>query len=105
MPTEKPWPAMIMRAAPDNPIKGKRVAIAGAIQNLTRREAEYAVSRLGGYPSKSITRNTDLVVIGRSAKSKLDKARSLGIPEMTSEEFLSLISRFHIDPSRERLED
>lgn len=69
---------------------GKTVVFTGALQTLTREQAEQIVYRLGGSPSASVSKKTDMVVAGEKAGSKLDKARSLGVKVISEEEFLAL---------------
>lgn len=70
---------------------GKTVVFTGGLSNLTREEAESLVFELGGKPSSSVSRNTDLVVVGENPGSKLEKARSLGVRIVTEDEFLQML--------------
>lgn len=72
---------------------GKTVVFTGALQRMTREEAQGMVFRLGGNPSSSVSGNTSLVVAGEKAGSKLDKARSLGVPVITEDEFLEMVKQ------------
>lgn len=69
---------------------GKTVVFTGALQRMTRDEAQAMVYKLGGNPSSSVSGNTDLVVAGEKAGSKLDKARSLGVTVISEDEFLEM---------------
>jgi len=80
--------------AVDNPLKGKRVVITGALPTLTRSAAEDAVQRLGGLSVSSVTRQTHLLVVGEDPGSKLDKAEKLGVPRMSGQEFEMMIGKF-----------
>lgn len=71
---------------------GKTVVFTGGLKTLTREKAHEMVFNMGGKPSGSVSKNTDLVVAGEGAGSKLDKARSLGIDIITEEEFLKRIA-------------
>jgi len=61
-------------------LDGKVFVLTGAMEGLTRRQAKEMIAAAGGKVSGSVSRNTDYVVAGESAGSKLTKARELGIP-------------------------
>ena len=58
-----------------------------------RKEAQDAVKRLSGKPAGSVSKKTDMVVVGESPGSKFDKARQLGIKTISKKEFLKLIGK------------
>lgn len=66
---------------------GKSFVFTGALQTMTRGDAEAAVKRLGGRAASSVSKQTDYVVAGDNAGSKLEKARTLGVTVLTEEEF------------------
>lgn len=70
---------------------GKSFVFTGALLSMTRDEGEGIVRRLGGRASSSVSKQTDYVVAGDKAGSKLDKARTLGVAILTEEEFKSLV--------------
>ncbi len=70
---------------------GQSVVFTGALERLTRDQAEAIVRRLGGSPSSSVSKNTSLVVAGEKAGSKLEKATSLGVKVMSEGEFLEMV--------------
>ncbi|MGI6296280.1 MAG: NAD-dependent DNA ligase LigA [Armatimonadota bacterium] len=72
---------------------GKTVVFTGALQKMTREQAQGMVFNLGGSPSSSVSAKTDLVVAGERAGSKLDKARSLGVAVISEDEFLEMVSK------------
>ncbi|MEV8513683.1 NAD-dependent DNA ligase LigA [Dactylosporangium sp. NPDC051484] len=67
------------------------VVVTGSVPGLTRNEGNEAVERLGGRSSGSVSKKTDLVVVGDGAGSKAAKAEELGIRIMPAEEFAELL--------------
>jgi len=78
------------RAVAAGPFAGKTVVVTGTIEGLSRDEIRTLLRRQGARVAESISKKTDLLVCGRDAGSKLDKARTLGVRIMEAEEFLSL---------------
>jgi len=76
-----------------SPIAGKTIVVTGTLPTLGRREAETLIERGGGKATGSVSKNTDYVLYGENAGSKLDKARALNIPLLTEAEFLALVGR------------
>jgi DNA ligase (NAD+) len=70
--------------------EGKVFVFTGALTTVTRDEAEAQVRLLGGRASSSVSRQTDYVVAGENAGSKLDKARALGVAVLTEAQFHEL---------------
>ncbi len=54
--------------------------ITGSIPGFTRDGAQEAIAQLGANVAGSVSKKTDLVVVGDKAGSKADKAASLGVP-------------------------
>ncbi len=70
---------------------GKTFVFTGALTRFTREEAHAMVEQAGGKPGSDVSRNTDYLVAGERAGSKLTRARSLNIPVLTEEEFLNML--------------
>lgn len=74
-------------------LNGKTFVLTGSLSSLTRDEAKAKIRELGGDVAGSVSKNTDFVVAGEEAGSKLDKASTLGIEILNEEEFLKLIKQ------------
>jgi hypothetical protein len=70
---------------------GKTFVFTGALTRFTREEAEQMAERAGGRSAGSVSRQTSYLVAGERAGSKLARARELGIPVLTEEEFLAML--------------
>ncbi|GIJ71053.1 NAD-dependent DNA ligase LigA [Virgisporangium ochraceum] len=68
------------------------VVVTGSVPGLTRNEGNEAVEELGGKSSGSVSKKTDLVVVGDGAGSKAAKAEELGVRILPSEEFAKLLA-------------
>ena len=71
-----------------SPFAGKTVVITGAMEAMSREEAEAKIEALGGKAAGSVSKKTSLVVAGPGAGSKLKKAEELGIEIIDEAEFL-----------------
>ena len=69
---------------------GQSFVFTGSLQTMTRDGAETTVKQRGGRAASSVSKQTDYVVAGENAGSKLEKARTLGVPVLTEEEFHAL---------------
>lgn len=73
-------------------LKGKKIVLTGTLPTLSRQQATDLVEGAGGKVTSSVSKATDLVVAGEEAGSKLDKARTLGVPVIDEEELLRLLA-------------
>jgi len=79
------------RAVTDTRFAGKTFVLTGALTRFTREEATEKIELFGGKASGSVSKKTSYVVVGENAGSKERKARELGIPILSEEEFLEMI--------------
>lgn len=81
------------KVASDGPLTGKTVVVTGTLAGYSRKEIQDLIKDLGGKAAGSVSRQTDFVVAGQDAGSKLETARRLGVRVLTEEEFNRLIGR------------
>jgi DNA ligase (NAD+) len=72
-------------------LAGQIFVLTGTLNKLTRDQAKAKIRELGGDISASVSRNTNYVVAGAEAGSKLEKGRKLGVKVIDEEEFVELI--------------
>lgn len=75
----------------DTRFAGKTFVLTGALTKFTRDEATEQIERFGGKASGSVSKKTSYVVVGENAGSKERKARELGIPILSEDEFLEML--------------
>jgi DNA ligase (NAD+) len=73
------------------PLAGKTFVITGTLPSLKRDEAKDLIQKSGGKVTNSVSAKTDYVVVGEDAGSKLEKALSLGIAQLSESELLSML--------------
>ncbi len=74
-----------------NKLAGKTIVVTGALEGLSRQEAEQAIRDAGGKVASSVSKKTDFVLAGEKAGSKLEKAQKLGVKVINEKEFLEMI--------------
>lgn len=75
----------------DNPFFGKTLVFTGTMPTLGRAEAKTMAQDVGAKVSGSVSKNTDYVIAGAEAGSKLEKAQQLGVTVIDEAEFLRLL--------------
>ena len=71
----------------------KTFVLTGTLNNFTREEAGLMIERLGGKVASSVSKNTDFVLAGDKAGSKLTKAKDLGVKVLNEDEFTKLLAK------------
>lgn len=74
-------------AASGGPLAGKTIVFTGTLVTMTRPEAKATAERMGAKVSDSVSKKTDLVVLGEKAGSKAKKAAELNIQTMDEAEW------------------
>ncbi len=78
-------------AAGPAPLEGLRFVFTGELERWRRREAEELVERLGGRATSAVSGQTDYLVAGANAGSKLEKARELEVELLDEAGFAALL--------------
>lgn len=73
---------------------GKTFVLTGTLSAFKRDEAKAFIERLGGKVTSSVSKNTDVVIAGAEAGSKLSRAQALGIEIWDEETFLQRLEPF-----------
>ena len=77
-------------AAIDNPFVGKTIVVTGKVEPYTRNDMHAKIEALGAKVGSSVSKNTDYLVCGENAGSKLSKAQSLGITVLMPQKFFEM---------------
>ena len=75
----------------DDRFKGMTFVLTGALTKFTRDAATELIEKYGGKASGSVSKKTSYVIVGENAGSKERKARELGIPILSEDDFLAMI--------------
>lgn len=79
------------QAAAQGRLAGKTIVVTGTLARYGRQEIEERIAREGGRAASSVSKNTDFVVAGERAGSKLAKAEQLGVRVLSEAEFQEIV--------------
>lgn len=79
-------------ATTQSAVTGKTVVFTGKLSRMGRDEAKAQAESLGAKVGGSVSKNTDYLVAGEDAGSKIKKAAELGVTTLTEDEWLALIA-------------
>ena len=85
---QKEAPATKVNAG--NPFVDCTIVVTGKLALFTRSTINAKIETLGAKAGSAISKNTDYLICGDKAGSKLDKARSLGVKVLSEQEFLNM---------------
>jgi len=72
---------------------GKTFVVTGTLPTLKRDEAKALIKKFAGKVTDSISKNTDYLVVGENAGSKLAKAEKLGVTRLSEEDLLKMVEQ------------
>jgi DNA ligase (NAD+) len=73
-------------------LQGMQFVLTGTLESMTREEAKAAIESRGGRVTSSVSKKTSVVVAGRDAGSKLDKAKELGVRTIDESGFRAILA-------------
>jgi DNA ligase (NAD+) len=76
-----------------NPFIGRTIVVTGKLERFTRDSINTMIESLGAKAGSSVTQNTDYLICGDKAGSKLSKAKALGITVLNEQQFLDMTKR------------
>lgn len=85
------WPAIEAPKTGAQPLQGKTFVITGTLSDMSRDEAKEKLQALGATVAGSVSKNTDYLVAGEKAGSKLAKAESLGVKVLDEAAFKAMV--------------
>ncbi|MCE9686907.1 NAD-dependent DNA ligase LigA [Shewanella sp. AS16] len=86
------WPAIEAPAEDKLILKGQTWVLTGTLTRLNRNDAKAQLQALGAKVAGSVSKNTDCLVAGEAAGSKLAKAQELGIKILDEDALLALLN-------------
>ena len=75
----------------ENFFTNKKCVLTGTLSSMGRADAKKLIEGFGGSLSESVSKKTDILILGENPGSKYDKAKALGIYIMEESEFLAKI--------------
>jgi len=84
-------PRSDLTAPSHGPLTSTTFVLTGTLPTLSRDEASALIRDAGGNVTGSVSKNTDYLLAGEEAGSKLDKAKELGVKILSEKDFLDLL--------------
>ena len=84
-------PTSYIKTTTEGKLSGMTFVLTGTLPTLSRDEASALIRDAGGNVAGSVSKNTDFLLAGEEAGSKLDKAKELGVKIISETELLKLL--------------
>ena len=84
-------PSSKMEKSVTSSISGMTFVLTGTLPTLSRDEASALIRKAGGNVTGSVSKNTNFLLAGEDAGSKLDKAKELGVKIISEEDFQKML--------------
>jgi DNA ligase (NAD+) len=91
-------PCSDLKAQDQGLFTGKTFVLTGTLPRLSRDEASALIRNAGGSVTGSVSKNTDFLLAGENAGSKLDKAMELGVEVLSEEQFVVMLKKQKATP-------
>ena len=88
------WEELDPQEQADLPLAGQTYVLTGSLEQLTRDQAKQRLQALGAKVAGSVSKNTDYVVAGPGAGSKLKRAQDLGLSILSEANLLELLKQW-----------
>ncbi len=85
------WPVITTVSVVNSPLAGKTVVLTGSLASMTRDEAKAHLISLGAKVASSVSKATDIVIVGENPGTKATKAAALDVTIWEEQDFLSVI--------------
>lgn len=85
------WPEIIAKSENEQPLTGQTFVITGSFSTISRSDIKTALQLMGAKVAGSVSKNTNTVIAGEAAGSKLTKAEALGITIMDETALILLL--------------
>jgi DNA ligase (NAD+) len=93
-------PSSSTHQAPDNPFRSRTVVVTGTFSDFDRTELEHLIEWLGGKVSGSVSKRTDLLVVGSDpGQKKVEQARSFSTPLMDENDLRQVLAFLPAPPT------
>ena len=85
-------PSSIEPTNQNSQISGKKIVFTGSFEKISRSEAKYQAELKGATVTNSVSKNTDLLIVGVNPGSKVKKAKEIGVQVIFEEEWIKMIN-------------